>query len=54
MRPATKTDDELLEWARRIVEREQRRGTFGQVVIQMEAGRIVRAQVQTSERPDDD
>lgn len=54
VRPAKKTDEELLVWAASIIRREQERGTFGQIVIQMEAGRIVRARTETSERPDDD
>lgn len=53
MRPTRKTDAELLEWARSILAREQDRHTFGLVSFHLEAGRVVRVKIETSERPED-
>lgn len=55
MRPADKkTDDELLAWAAGLLRRAQERQLFGQVTFHLEAGRVVRARTETSERPEDE
>lgn len=52
MRPDSKfTDEQLLQWARGIVEREQGEQTYGTVTISLEAGRIVRVQTMRNEMP---
>lgn len=49
-----RTSAELLAWAAAIVAREQDRGTYGSVVVQMEAGRVVRVRVESVEMPPDE
>ena len=52
MRPdQKKSDDELLAWAGAIVAREQQSRMFGIVSVHMEAGRITRVTIESSELP---
>lgn len=51
VRPAPRSDDELLLWASDLVRRAQRNKMFGVLTITFEQGCIVRAQTQVSELP---
>lgn len=42
---------DVLTWAMSIVEQEMRNGAYGQITIILEAGQIVRAKVERSEKP---
>ncbi len=53
VRPARRSNEEMLVWAAGIVRREQESGTFGTVVIFLEKGVIVRAKVEKIELPID-
>ena len=52
MKPGQKTDDELLEWATAIVRREQFARTYGVIAIHLQAGRIERVKIETTELPE--
>lgn len=51
MKPAQRSDTELLAWAASIIQREQQRGTFGVLQIHMQGGRIVRVKTEQTEEP---
>lgn len=52
LRPGEKkSDDERREWAAAIIEREQKDGTFGAVTVHLEAGRIIRVSIASTELP---
>lgn len=51
MRPAPRSESELLAWAASVIQKEQRDKTFGTVTIHFEEGTIVRAKVERSEMP---
>lgn len=51
VKPAPRSDDELLAWAGGILRREQERGTYGKVAIVMENGKITRVTIESSEVP---
>lgn len=52
VRPSDKKSDaERREWAAGIIEREQNNGIYGAVTVHLEAGRIVRVSIASSELP---
>lgn len=51
MKPAPRSHRELLAWAAAIIERENGRGTTGEVRIQLHEGVIQRVKVEATETP---
>ena len=51
MRPAPRSETELLAWAASIIQKEQHDQSFGTVTIHIEKGVITRAKVERSEMP---
>lgn len=54
MKPAPRSDVELLAWAASMIEREQTEKKYSIVSVHLEAGKITRARVERSERPGDE
>lgn len=51
MKPSKRNDEELLAWARSMVERAQKEKVFGTVTIHLEDGVIVRAKTERNDKP---
>lgn len=52
MNAASLSDEELVAWAKTIIERAQNVKLFGIVQIHFEGGRITRAKTETIEKPE--
>lgn len=51
MKPAPRTDEELIEWINKILRHEQGREMHGEIRIQMKAGQIVSCKVEACHLP---
>ena len=51
MKPSPRTDTELLAWVAAIIEHEQKRGTHGEIRIQLKDGRVQSAKVEACHLP---
>lgn len=51
MKPAPRSDAELLAWAASIIQKEQCDKSYGTVTIHLEGGIVTRAKVERSEQP---
>lgn len=48
---AKKSHTELLAWAAAIIQREQKSGTYGRVIVHLEKGTIVTVTIEKTEKP---
>jgi hypothetical protein len=51
MKPAPRSDPDLLAWVAAIIQHEQARETHGEIRIQLKAGRIQSAKVESCHLP---
>lgn len=52
MKPAARSDSQLLAWAAALITKQQHEKAYGSLTIHFESGRIVRAKTERNEMPD--
>jgi hypothetical protein len=52
MKPAPRSDAQLLAWAAALITKQQTEKAYGSLTLHFESGRIIRAKTERTEMPD--